>query len=180
MHMPALDPTGMYRMSLVRRLRYDVSLPFAEAVDYILRMGEQYRMVVLGQCLYQYRVHPYSITRRDPARRDEFVAEALKRACDRRGLDYAQVFSAGLRGRRRSRATINDNNIAAHFIKSAMDQRRARHYLGALRTGIECVRLHPLDPHYYKALIYAVFSPDVVVVMRRVKLPPKNRTGSIG
>jgi glycosyltransferase involved in cell wall biosynthesis len=166
MHMPALDPTGMYRMSLVGHVRYDVSLRFAEAVDYILRLGEQHPMIVLGQCLYGYRVHENSMTRQDPVRRDAFVAEALKRACARRGLDYAQVFPNGPHAHRRSRASINDNNIAVHFINSAICQRQAGRHLAAMRTGFECVCLRPFDLHYYKALVYALISRGAVNVLR--------------
>ena len=167
MHMPALDPTGMYRMSLVGHLRYDASLPIVEGFDYILRMGERYPMMVLGECLYGYRIHRNSVTRRDPMQREQFVAEALRRACDRRGLDYTQVFPDAPGGARRSQARLRDNNIAAHFIASVLDQSRARHRLAALRTGFECARLQPLDPHYYKALVYALISPNAVDVVRR-------------
>ena len=37
---PAHDATGMFRMSLIGDMRYDASLPFVEALDYILRMGK--------------------------------------------------------------------------------------------------------------------------------------------
>src|SRR5262249_46667806 len=53
---PALDPTGMFRMSLVGHIRYEASLPIVETFDYILRVGEQYPMIVLGECLYGYRI----------------------------------------------------------------------------------------------------------------------------
>ena len=61
--MPAHDPTGMYRISLVGGLRYEESLQGAEGLDYILRVGEKHPMVVLGECLYQYRILDTSITR---------------------------------------------------------------------------------------------------------------------
>ena len=167
MQIPAHDATGMYRMSLVGNLRYDRSLPFVEAVDYNLRLGEHHPITVLGECLYGYRIHLDSITRRDPARRDQFVAEALRRACGRRGLDYAQIFPEGLHGVRRSRASIEDNNLAAHFVKSVADQCRAGRRWAALRTGLACARLQPFDPYYYKALVYALVSPAAVALVRR-------------
>jgi glycosyltransferase involved in cell wall biosynthesis len=164
--MPAHDPTGMFRMSLVGHLRYDPSLQVAETFDYILRIGEQCPMIVLGECLYGYRILPGSLTRRDPAWRERFVVDALKRACDRRSLEYAKTFPDGPRGHQRSRNSMSDNNIAAYFINSVLDQRRANCRAGAFKTGWECVRLHPLDLHYYKALIYAVVSPRVVDYVR--------------
>jgi glycosyltransferase involved in cell wall biosynthesis len=165
--MPALDPTGMFRMSLVGQMRYNTSLPIVETFDYILRIGEQHPMIVLGECLYGYRILPNSVTRRDAIRRDRLVVEVLRRACHRRGLEYERVFPSGPAGSRRSRNSVRDNNIAAEFIKSVLDQSRARNRLAALRTGWECVRLHPFDRHYYKALVYALTSPRIVHSLQR-------------
>jgi glycosyltransferase involved in cell wall biosynthesis len=159
--MPALDPTGMYRMSLVGDLRYDPFLPLGEGLDYILRVGEEHPMMVLGDCLYGYRVLQNSLTRIDPMRRDDLVIEAVKRAYKRRGIDYKENFSAERALDRHSIHSRRDNNIAAHFINSTLCQYRTGHHWAALRTGLECVRLHPLDFHYYKALIYAITGPNV-------------------
>jgi glycosyltransferase involved in cell wall biosynthesis len=166
-HMPAHDPTGMFRMSLVGRMRYDASLQVAETFDYILRVGEQYPIIVLGECLYGYRILPNSLTRRSPMWREQFVVEALRRACDRRGLQFDQIFPDGPRGNRRSQNSMRDNNIAAHFMRSVLDLRRVNCRWAALRTGVGCVRLHPLDPHYYKALVYALVTPSIVGHLRR-------------
>jgi glycosyltransferase involved in cell wall biosynthesis len=164
--MPALDPTGMFRMSLVGDIRYDASLQVAETFDYILRVGERYPMMVLGECLYGYRILPNSLSRRDPILREQFVVDATRRACNRRGLQYDEVFSGDVNGIHRSQNSILDNNIAAHFMKSVLDQRREGYRLAALGTAWECVRLHPLDPHYYKALVYALTSPSFVDYVR--------------
>jgi len=165
--MPAHDPTGMFRMSLVGDLRYDPTMPFVEALDYILRLGERYPMVVLGECLYGYRILSTSVTRRDPFQRERYVAEALRRACSRRGLNYDQVFPEGIDGPRRSKNSVLDNNIAAHFMKSVLDQRRAGRRLASLRTGLECARLHPLDSHYHKALVYALTPLGLIEFLRQ-------------
>lgn len=165
--MPANPPTGMYRMSLVGEFRYDASLPIGEDLDYIFRVGEQYPMMVLGECLYGYRFHLNSLTKRDPQRRDQFVHEMLKRACERRGMNYRELFLSAPRHRRRSSNTIMDNNIAAYFIESTLDQCRAGHRINALRTGLECVRIHPLDPHYYKALVYSALPITAIELIRR-------------
>lgn len=165
--MPAHDPTGMFRMSLVGHLRYSADLPYVEALDYVLRVGEEHSIIVLGECLYGYRILWNSVTRRDPARRDLYVAEAVRRACGRRGLDYERAFPLGTDVGRRSRNSILDNNLAAHFIKSARDQCRSGHRVAALRTGLECLRLHPLDLHYYKALVYASTPLGFVNSLRR-------------
>lgn len=166
--MPAHDPTGMFRMSLVGHLRYDASLQVAETFDYILRVGEKHPMIVLGETLYAYRILANSLTRRDPSWREQIVIRALKKACDRRGVQYESIFPDNPLTRRRSANSVRDNNIAAYFIRSVLDQRRANRRLAALATGWECVRLHPLDPHYYKALIYALVSPRLLAGGRAV------------
>ena len=76
--MPALDPGGMFRMSLVGELRYDASLQVGETWDYILRVGEQHPMIVLGECLYGYRILPSSLSRRDPSWREQFLVRNLE------------------------------------------------------------------------------------------------------
>lgn len=166
--MPALDPTGMFRMSLVGHMRYNALLPIGETLDYILRVGEQHPMIVLGECLYGYRILSTSLTRRDPTRRDQLVVEVLREACNRRGLQYARVFPRGPYVKRRSNNSRLDNDIAAHFINSVIDQHRAGCRIAALRTAWECVRLKPLDPHYYKALVFALTSPRIVHSIRRI------------
>ncbi len=163
--MPAHDPTGMYRMSLVGHMRYDESLPYCEGVDYILRVGEKHPMSVVGECLYQYRILDTSVTRRDPARRERLVVETLRRACARRGLEYADVFPNGRRFR--STNSFKDNNIMGLFVKSVLEQKRLRLELNALATGLECAKLHPFDLDYYKPLVWALMPTSVIRLLRR-------------
>jgi glycosyltransferase involved in cell wall biosynthesis len=163
--MPAHDPTGMFRMSLVRDFRYHPNLQYVEALDYILRVGEQHPMMVLGECLYSYRILQSSVTRRDPARRDQFVSEQFRQACIRRGIEYEQVLPQ--RPPKRSKNSVSDNNLAAHFMTSVLDQRAIGNRWRALRTASECALLHPFDPHYYKALVYAMAPEKVNSFIRR-------------
>jgi len=163
---PAHDPTGMFRMSLVGHYRYSTDLPYTEAVDYILRIGEKHPIEVVGECLYSYRIHANSITARDPVRRDAFVHECYRRACERRGLVCDRVRPVAI-GKRRLSNRDRDNNLAAHYMESVVDLRAAGFYFRAVWTGIECAMLHPADPHYYKALAFAV----VPVSVRRLLRP---------
>ncbi|HEX2973902.1 MAG TPA: glycosyltransferase family A protein [Tepidisphaeraceae bacterium] len=166
--MPAHDPTAMYRMAMVRDIQYDTDLRVGQGYDYMLRVGEQWPMIVLGECLYSYRVSSSSVTRSDPQRRQKLVLEVIRRACQRRGIPFEQrpVSSRRLRGG----ASFRDNNIAAQFIDSVLDQRRAGQWFSAIRTGLQCINLHPLDMHYHKAFVYAL-SPWWLI--RRLR-----RTGS--
>ena len=170
--MPAHDPTGMYRMSLVGGMRYEESLQGAEGLDYILRVGELHPMIVVGQCLYQYRILDTSITRRDPAGRQRKVDEAIRRARERRGLGEDKVELRDQLLRWRSKNAFKDNYIAAHFIESVRCQRAANSKLGALKTGLDCVRIHPLDLDYYRPLFFALAPSSVIRLIRR---PPEEK-----
>lgn len=170
---PAHDATGLFRVSMIGDMRYDVSLPFAEAVDYILRVGERHPMIVLGDCQYGYRWHPDSLTQSDPGRRDRMVAMMLEQACHRRGQSFDTTFPHGPRRKYRSSNSAADNDIASVFVTSVLSQRQAKRGWGAVRTGLHCARLHPFDPYYYKALMYAVAPAPMLRFIRRMpaKLP---------
>lgn len=148
--MPAHDPTAMYRVAKVADLRYATDLVLGEGFDYILRVGERDPIRVLGECLYGYRVRAGSLTQGDWRRAVLHNREVRRRALARRGLpsepETPLMRPPGWR----------DNNLAAHFIESVLDLRRVGRRRDALRTGLACSRLHPLSPHYQKALVYSV------------------------
>jgi len=153
--MPGHDPTAMFRMSMVRGLRYDVGLEIGQGFDYVLQVGERFPTAATGECLYSYRVHLGSNTRRSPSERERLVGEVVRRACVRRGLGHALPEGRRQEGRWRLRNRDRDNNLAAHFMESVCDLRRAGHFLEAVMVGAACARLHPLDPYYYRAILYA-------------------------
>jgi glycosyltransferase involved in cell wall biosynthesis len=169
LRIPAHDATGMFRMSIIRNIRYDPSLPFVEAYDYILRMGESHPMMVLGDCLYQYRMHPNSLTRSDPHRRDRMVTRMLERACERRGQSYSRTFPEGRHRKYRSYNSLIDNDIASVFVVSVLSQRQTSRRWGAVKTGLQCARLHPFDPYYHKALVYALVPARLLRFIRSAK-----------
>jgi glycosyltransferase involved in cell wall biosynthesis len=169
LRIPAHDATGMFRMSIIRNMRYDSSLPFVEACDYILRIGESHPMMVLGDCLYGYRMHPNSLTRSDPHRRDRMVTRMLERACERRGQSYSRTFPQGRHRKYRSYNSLIDNDIASVFVVSVLSQRQTNRRWGAVKTGLQCARLHPFDPYYYKALVYALVPARLLRFIRSAK-----------
>jgi glycosyltransferase involved in cell wall biosynthesis len=157
--MPAHDPTAMYRMSMVKGIEYEPRLRLGEGLDYILRVGEQNPMLVVGECLYSYRVHQTSLTKSDPALRDRLVQEVQRRACERRGIEFDKWLASRNPQRLRSKHSYNDNGVASHFALSVQDQRNLGLLLPALSTGLKCFRLHPFEFQYLKPLIYSV-SPN--------------------
>jgi hypothetical protein len=152
---------------MVGELRYSENLLLGEGYDYILRVGERWPMMVVGECLYSYRIHDGSITRSDPDRRTRLVLEVHRRAFERRGLPY-QMPVIPINGTKAHRN--DDNNLAAQFIESVLDQREAGRRMSALVTGLQCSRLHSTDPHYYKALAYALMPRRVAGWVRQRKV----------
>ena len=166
--MPGHDPTGMYRLSMVRDIRYEQSLKIGAAYDYVLRVGERFPMMVMGECLYSYRVHGGAVTRKDPARRVNAVREVHRRAGERRGLTAQQLPKWDWEptpGKWQNRDY--DNNLAARFVESVLCLKRAGRRVEAARIGLRSAAQHPLDPYYYKALVYSLLPLDLVQNLRR-------------
>lgn len=165
--MPAHDPTGMYRWSMVRQLRYEPKLAQAEGTDYILRVGEQFPLLVLGRCLYTYRQHPGSLTG-NIEKRIQDVTEARRRALLRRGVCAGTLDQVAPRPRRWRHCDL-DNGLPTHFMESVLDQRRAGLFRRALKTARQCVAFHPLDPVYYKPLVYSLLPLKMIQAYRSWK-----------
>ena len=167
--LPQHDPTAMYRVSMVRSLRYEESFRLGEGIDYVMRIGERHPMVVMGECLYSYRVHAGGLTKKDPAHRLPFLKEVRRRAMVRRGIDPA-VLDEGhedLKPRAKWRNRDYDNNLAARFVESVVCLRGAGRPWQAIRTGLVGASLHPFDPYYWKALAYALLPLSFVRRVRR-------------
>jgi glycosyltransferase involved in cell wall biosynthesis len=154
MRMPAHDPTGMFRMSMVADLHYDPTLRVGQGWDYILRVGELYPMKVLGECLYSYRYHFDSITRQDWMRRKQKVRDVLRLACQRRELNVDEYLPSESVPPPVVLHRELEVGIVPHFMESVLDLRRAGQNWQSLTTALACLRLHSCDPYYYKPLIY--------------------------
>jgi glycosyltransferase involved in cell wall biosynthesis len=168
MHMPGHDPTAMYRMSMVRGLMYDEELPIVEGFDYVLRVGERFDMRVIGECLYSYRIHWNTVTKRDPSKRNRMLRNAVEKAFARRGLTCDESRLPQLSPPNGKKNRNMDNDIVSHFMASIVDLRRARRWSNALRAALRCAVLHPLDPYYYKPAVFAV-TPLSVIDWHRAK-----------
>ena len=159
--LPGHDPTAVYRSALLGELRFDPAYRFfCEGVDFGLRLGELHPFVVVGECLYAYRVVPESLTHRsDHIERRLSGWRSLMRKSAARRHAPVPVFPAlpeGAGATRRFSNAERDNNLAAHFMESVLDLRGVGRRGAALRTGLLCAKLHPLDLHYWKAFLYAL------------------------
>ena len=164
--MPAHDPTGMYRLSFVRDLRYAEDLPIVEGFDYILRVGERFQLMVVGECLYGYRIHSQSVTKMDLSRRNRLLQEAYDRMHDRRGQPRQPLPSSTTLSSAASRLRDADNDLVSHFTASVADLVLAGRRGEALRTGLACWKMHPACAYYMKPFLYA-WTPHAVMKMYR-------------
>lgn len=169
MLMPAADATGMFRTAMVGKIRYEPTLKVGQGYDHILRVGEHYPMMVLGECLYSVRYHYESTTRRDWSLRRKKVKEVLERAYQRRGLDMRELFSSKWPPVAKHLYREQEHGIVPHFMESVLDLRCAGRNWQALRTALICLSLHPLDPHYYKPLAYFLAPVSLIKYYRSQK-----------
>jgi len=170
MRMPAHDPTGMFRMSMVSDLRYEPTLRVGQGWDYILRVGERHPMMVIGECLYSYRNNSYSNTRQDWARRKRKVRDVLKFACRRRGLNTDEYFPSESTPSAIVLHRERETGVVPHFMESVLDLRRVGRKWEGLKTAMVCLKLHPCDPYYYKPLVYFLMPLALISYYRSRKL----------
>lgn len=156
MRQPAHDPTAMFRLSRVRDITFEPTLRIGQGYDHVLRVGERFPMLVIGECLYAYRVHTTSNTQRQINQRVDAVLRVIERACQRRGYSREQTAARISAELNRLQRRLPLNNVAAHFMESVLDQRDRRRRRAALRTAIDAVRLAPLSLRHYKPLAYAL------------------------
>lgn len=161
MIMPAHDPTAMFRVSAVRDIAYNPALRIGQGWDYILRVGEQLSLMVIGACLYSYRINLSSNTRSNLGHTMKKKQMVLDGAIARRGIPQPGCLSI-----RPSSVITKDYGVVPHFMESVLDLRRAGRVGEALRTAAFCLRLHPIDPYYYKPLAY-FFAPFGVIERHR-------------
>ncbi len=170
MRIPTNDAMGMFRVSMVRNTRYEPTLRIGQGIDYILRVGERYPMMVLGGCFYSHRVHLDSTIRRDPVRTKQMIRKVLMRACERRGLNPAECLPANSpASAAKYRYMEQEIGIVPHFMESVLDLRCADRNTEALKTAFACLRLHPCDLYYYKPLAYFLAPLALIKYYRSIK-----------
>jgi len=169
MLMPSHDPTAMFRVSLVKSIPYEPSLRVGQGWDYILRVGEQYPMMVLNECLYSYRCHGDSNTRKNRILREKKIKDVVSKACQRRGLHISKVLPPEETPIAKSLCKGEEYGIVPHFMESVLDLRRSGQYWRALTTMLECLRLHPFDPYYYKPLLYVLLPMALIRYYRAMR-----------
>ncbi len=165
--MPAHDPTAMYRMSMVRGIEYAPDLRLAQGVDYILRVGERFPLLVLGECLYSYRVHNESITASKIEQRAGLTAEAFARARQRRGGTYTDEERAATHRRLVDRGV--DNNVVSHYCTSVADLVRIGRRREAIGVGLFSLRRGLMNPYNAKPIVYALMPSAIIQLYKSAR-----------
>ena len=153
---PGHDALGLYRKSMVGAERYDPDLQIGQGVDFVLRIGEKYPIILLGQCLYTYRINYDSAIRRDPSKTVYYINLVRQRACLRRGIPEHSIKPLTPPKSIIFKHRFFDTHIISHSMKSIVQCRQAGKFSNVALTAWTCIRLRPFDPIYYKPLIYAV------------------------
>jgi glycosyltransferase involved in cell wall biosynthesis len=169
LRMPGHDPTAMYRVSLVKGLSYAEDLKYVEAYDYVLRVGERFPMRSISACLYSYRIHVESITKRDPTARCLAVRECTHRVLLRRGVAVTPEKLPKVPSVEHTSNKDRDNDLVSHFMESMVDLKRAGQLREALRAALTCAGLQRRDAYYYKPLLYALAPLSWIQSYRRLR-----------
>lgn len=166
---PAHDATGMYRLSLIKGMRFDKSLRIGQGVDFVLRIGEQFPMMCLGECLYTYRINYSSTIRQDMNKNNLSVNSVREKACQRRQLDFER-FKVLLQKQSTFFKHRNaDTHIIPHCMKSVLNLKSKQRFNEAFYVGWQCFILHPLDFYYAKPLLYALAPLSIIGFYRQLK-----------
>lgn len=152
---PAHDATGLYKTSMVKNYVFDTSLRVGSGVDFVFRIGENFPINVIGECLYTHRVNTESITHKDPVYNVKKINEVIKKACERRGFESRKYELSYPRKTYFFKHRTIDT-ILPFTMESVIQQRQYRKWSGAFNTAFFCVKLHPLDFLYYKPLLYCL------------------------
>jgi len=169
LQIPAHDASGMYNLSVIGDMRFDETLRIEQGVDFMLRVGEKFPMKCLGECLYSYRINYSSITRQDPSKNNVWVNAVREKACQRRGVDFEPYKTPVKKQSVYFQHRDAERNIVSHCMRSVFNLKNKGDFGEAFYVSWQCIGLHPLDPYFYKPVIYAISPTGLINVYRRVK-----------
>jgi glycosyltransferase involved in cell wall biosynthesis len=164
---PAHDATGMYRTRLVEKFRFDPELRIGQGVDFVLRIGENFPITLLGKCLYTYRINYQSTIRKEPEKNILWINKVKSKAYERRKgggkvkLVDANVYKTKKRGA--------NNHIVSHCIKSIVDFKNQGSLADSLWVGLQCVKLSPCDAYFYKPILYSMIPICFIEIYKKFK-----------
>jgi glycosyltransferase involved in cell wall biosynthesis len=159
---PGHDASGMYRLSLIKHFRFDQSLQIGQGIDFILQVGEQFPIICLDKCLYSYRINDQSITHENVANNHKSVNLIRKKACARRQLNFEDFKVSFKKTTGLFNYRHTDIHVIPHCMKSVLNLKLRHQFRAAFYVGWQCIVLQPLNPYYYKPLLY-VIAPLIII-----------------
>ena len=159
--MPSHDPTMAFRRELISDYQFDRELVIGEGLDFVLRVGEKYDLVVIPDILYFYRIHSNSITKRLSQKKAEAILAVTNKARTRRKmpLKTLQEVESEL-----AHYVHDDlNNLSGHFVDASYLSVSVGRRIEALSTALVSLKVFfkTKDIRYLKPLAYAL-SPKIL------------------
>ena len=132
---PGLDPTIMFRREATAHLRFDPELRIGEGEDNLLRIGEEFPMMVVGGCHYGYRIHSGNASKGAGADVVRYSSEKRARAFARRGETPVP-----LKNSRRISRPEHMTTVTGHVAASSVELVALRRRREALSSGLRHLR----------------------------------------
>lgn len=158
---PGMDPTIMFRREQTKHLRFDPELRIGHGEDHLLRIGEEFPVLVVDGCHYSYRIHSGNMSKGkgDDILRYHHIVRG--RAAERRGDEpnFGRGDSRMLRPEPMA-------GVTGHVIASTVELVALGRRWEALRTGLR--HLHGIwrYPNSWLPLAYALL-PGFVLGRQR-------------
>jgi len=167
--MPSHDPTGFYRLAMIKELEYDPVLRIGQGYDYILRIGEKYPIIVINKTLYSYRITETSTTRFQSERRITMLSLVWEKACRRNDINYDNWKKNNIK--RITPLNTNDKHygIVSHCMESVISLKKEHKFFHAFKVGLQCCNINPVNYYYYKPIIYFITPIIVISLYRNLK-----------
>jgi glycosyltransferase involved in cell wall biosynthesis len=166
---PGHDATGMYRSAFTEHLRFDETLRSEEGIDFIIRLGEEKPIMLLGECLYTYRINYGSLTRRDRDFTLKYINIVKQKTYQRRNPGAEEFGMPVQKKPGFFKHRDFDTQIVVHCMDSVLQLRRIGKFIEALKVATVCLRIHPFDWYYYKPLFYSVLPLKLISSYRAWK-----------
>ena len=166
---PAHDATGLYRSERISGYIFDEDMWLIEGIDFVIRIGENFPIAVVADCLYSHRVNYGSVTH---SQADKIFAATEKfktKMVQRRG---GCALSSKQRSAKRTKSTFKHrrfDTVLPYAMSSVVEQRLCGNWRLAIETAKICLGMHPLDWLYYKPLVYCFAPLCLINIYRYIK-----------
>lgn len=176
---PAHDATGMYRTEYTKDIFFDPELRIGQGIDFVLRIGENFPIIVLAKCLYTYRINYKSTIRKDPKNNAIWVEKVISKAQARRREVFREKNSIKTMQYKTNKRAKN-NHIVSHCINSIYDFKKLNKIKVPILIGCNCIKLNFFDIYFYKPLFLALTPLFIISLYKKIKIYNNKSNGVVG